>query len=204
MFVIDLFIFSISSWFSFGRLCFSRTLSISSRLSFYWHIVVPSSLLWSFVFLCCLCRNFSFFISNFYWFESSTFFPWRVWLMVCQFCLSSQRTSFSFIGLCYSFRSTVLTTRPPGKSSYWFLSEPFEIKSNTASLSVLVFPFQNHSIKIKIGKFNFAISHYLIYSPYSNVLCHPPTPTSELAIIFIHYPVPRRPALSPRQSESGL
>ena len=31
--VIDLFIFSISSWFSLLRLCFSKNLSISSRLS---------------------------------------------------------------------------------------------------------------------------------------------------------------------------
>ena len=31
--VIGLFIFSISSWFSLGRLCFSKNLSISSRLS---------------------------------------------------------------------------------------------------------------------------------------------------------------------------
>lgn len=32
-----------------------------------------------------------------------------------------------------------------------------------------------------------------------HVLCHPShTLTSELAIIFIHYPVPRRPALSPK------
>ena len=31
--VIDMFIFSISSWFSLGMLCFSKNLSVSSRLS---------------------------------------------------------------------------------------------------------------------------------------------------------------------------
>ena len=33
--VIGLFIFSVSSWFSLGRLCLSKNLSISSRLSVF-------------------------------------------------------------------------------------------------------------------------------------------------------------------------
>jgi len=37
--VICLFNWSISSWFSFGRLCVSRKLSISSGLSNSWHII---------------------------------------------------------------------------------------------------------------------------------------------------------------------
>ena len=47
---------SISSWFSLARLYLSKNLSISSRLSIllaYWHSVSCSSLLWSFVFMCC-------------------------------------------------------------------------------------------------------------------------------------------------------
>ena len=43
MLVIGLFIISISSWFSLGRLNFSKNLSISSRL-FHCHIVVHNSL----------------------------------------------------------------------------------------------------------------------------------------------------------------
>ena len=43
--VFGLFHWSISSWFSFGRLFFSRKLSISSLLSIYWHIIIHSILL---------------------------------------------------------------------------------------------------------------------------------------------------------------
>ena len=49
--VIDLFRFSISSWFSPGRLYASRNLLISSKLSICWYIIVHSSLLEFFVFL---------------------------------------------------------------------------------------------------------------------------------------------------------
>ena len=45
-----------------------------------------------------------FFISNFDdLILLSCFFSRWVWLKVCQFCLSFQRTSFSFINLCYCF-----------------------------------------------------------------------------------------------------
>ena len=46
--------FSISSWSSFGKLYFSKNLSILPHCPFYWHIIVDNTLLWSFVFLCCL------------------------------------------------------------------------------------------------------------------------------------------------------
>ena len=49
--VIGLFRFFVSSWFSLGRLCFSKNLSIVPGYLFYWHIVDHSSLLWPFVFL---------------------------------------------------------------------------------------------------------------------------------------------------------
>ena len=61
--VIGLFIFSISSWFSLGRLYLSKNFSVFCCL-FYWCIVACSSLLWSFVFLWSQC-NISFFIFNF-------------------------------------------------------------------------------------------------------------------------------------------
>ena len=51
--VIGLFIISISSWLSLGRLNFSKNLSISSRLSYN-----P-------LYFCIVCCNLSFFISNF-------------------------------------------------------------------------------------------------------------------------------------------
>ena len=92
--MIGLFIFSISSWFSFGRL-YLRICPFLPGCPFYWHRVACSSLLGCFDF-CGVCCNFSFFISNFYWFESSPSFSWWVWLMVYQFCLSSQTTTFWF------------------------------------------------------------------------------------------------------------
>ena len=45
------------------------------------------------LYLCIVCCNLSFFISNFVDLIL-LFFSWWVWLKACQFCLSSQRTSF--------------------------------------------------------------------------------------------------------------
>ena len=50
LFIIGQFRFSISSWFSLGRLYISRNLSISSRLANL-HIIVYNCSLWSFLFL---------------------------------------------------------------------------------------------------------------------------------------------------------
>ena len=94
-----------------------------------------------------------------------------------------------------SFRSTDLTTGPPEKSSYWLLSEPFEIKSNTASLSVLVFPFQNHSKMIKIGKFNFVIMP--LFNINSMFKCPPPSPNPHFKTGNYFYPLPLCPGALP-------
>ena len=51
--MIGLLRFSISSWFSFGKLYFSKNFPFLTSCPFYWHIVTDNSLL-SFVFLCCL------------------------------------------------------------------------------------------------------------------------------------------------------
>ena len=99
VFAIVLFIISLSSWFSHGRLNFSKNLSISSRLSI---LLAYSYFSYGHLYFC-VCCNLSFLISNFVDF-SSLFFFLMVWLVVCQFCLSSQRTSFlGFINLCYCF-----------------------------------------------------------------------------------------------------
>ena len=58
--VIGLFIFSICSCFSLGRLYLFKNVQFSL---FYWHIVSYSSFLWSFVFLWCLSSPFPFLIS---------------------------------------------------------------------------------------------------------------------------------------------
>ena len=52
-FVIDLFIFSVSSWFSFGRLHLPKTFPFLLGCPFYWCIVACSSLSWPLVFLWC-------------------------------------------------------------------------------------------------------------------------------------------------------
>ena len=61
--VIGLFIFSISSWFSLEGCAFLRICPCLPGCPFYWHIVVCSSLLESFVF-CSVSHYFSFFISS--------------------------------------------------------------------------------------------------------------------------------------------
>ena len=61
--VIGLFIFSISSWFSLGRLYLSKNLFLLG-CSVYWHIV-PCGVSHNPLYFCDASCNFSFFISNF-------------------------------------------------------------------------------------------------------------------------------------------
>ena len=60
--VMGLLRFSISSWSSFGNCTFLRICPFLPNCPFYWHIIAHSSLLLSFIFLCC---HFSILISNF-------------------------------------------------------------------------------------------------------------------------------------------
>ena len=52
---------------------FSKNLSISSKLSILWHIIAHSSLLWSFLFLCCLLWFLHFDLIVLIWFFSLFF-----------------------------------------------------------------------------------------------------------------------------------
>ena len=130
--VIGLFTFSISSWFSLGRLCLSKNLSISS---FYWHTIACNSLTILCISIVSIC-NFSFFISIglakiFVWvfsvrcngktgtnFLASSIilsiwglflFFWWVWLKLYQFCLSKNQLlvllifAFVFISILLLF-----------------------------------------------------------------------------------------------------
>ena len=63
--------FSISSWFSLGRLYLSKNLSISSRLSL---LLVAHSGLFQFFVFCAVSYNFSFFVSDFIDLVPSAFF----------------------------------------------------------------------------------------------------------------------------------
>ena len=78
--VIALFIFSISSWVSLGRLYLCKNLSI------LWHVVGYSSLLWSWLII--IISPFLFLILLMWAFL--LFFSWWVWLWVYQFCWSFQ------------------------------------------------------------------------------------------------------------------
>ena len=100
--MIDLFIFSISFWFSLGRLYFSKNFPLLHVVHFFWHIVAHCSLFWSFVlhFSIVCCNSPSPFSFPFYWFESSLFFSWWVWLIVNIVYLLKEPT-FSFIDFCY-------------------------------------------------------------------------------------------------------
>ena len=93
VFVLSVLRFSISSWFCLESCTFLRICPFLPCCPFYWHIIADSSLLWSYVFLCCVLWSLHFHF-NFYWFDFSPFVSWWVWLVVCQFYLSSQRTSF--------------------------------------------------------------------------------------------------------------
>ena len=84
--VMGLLRFSISSWSSFGNLYFIRICPFFPRCPFYWHIIVDSTLLWSFVSLCCLL---------FFWYEdcySNLFFfcfqfAWNIFFHLLTFSL---------------------------------------------------------------------------------------------------------------------
>ena len=94
MLLMALLRFSISSWFSFGRLYFLRIHPCLPSCLFYWYIVPDSSLMILCIsVLSVVISPFSFLILLIWFF--SFFFKWWVWLMVCLFYLPSQRTSFS-------------------------------------------------------------------------------------------------------------
>ena len=60
---ISLFSLSIYSWFSFGRVYFSRNLSFVLGCQMCWHIIVHSILLFIFLYFSSICWDFSFFMS---------------------------------------------------------------------------------------------------------------------------------------------
>ena len=102
--LIHLFIFSISSWFSLGRVYIPKNLSIS----FIYFVGICLLLVVSedSLYLCDVPCSFSFFafqikkIHNL----SSLFFPWWVWLRICQFFFNLLREpAFNFINLHYCF-----------------------------------------------------------------------------------------------------
>ena len=92
--VINMFSWSSSSQFSFGWLYISRILSISSRLSNFWHLIVYSI---SYGFLVLMQYPLRFLLFHFL-FCLSSFSPLlsESGQKVCQFCLPFQRTSSCF------------------------------------------------------------------------------------------------------------
>ena len=100
--LIGLFIISISSWFSHGRLTFSKNLSISSRLSI---LLSYSCSQYSLIIHCISILSagtspFSFLIFLIWYFS---FFSWWVWLVICHFFYLLKEPAFNFINLCYCF-----------------------------------------------------------------------------------------------------
>ena len=62
--VMGLLRFSISSWFSFGKLYFSKNLSISSKLSIFWHRVLIV-VFYDPLYFSVVCCDLYIFVSNF-------------------------------------------------------------------------------------------------------------------------------------------
>ena len=99
--VIGLFIFAVSSWFTLGRLCISRNLSI---------LLVHNYLQYS---LMIPCTSVGLVITShfLFLFLSGLFFPRRIYIKVYQFCVPLKEPAFSFIDLFYWFLV-----------SFWFIS----------------------------------------------------------------------------------
>ena len=99
--VMDLLRFSIFPGSALESYTFLRICPFLPSCPFYWHIVADSSLLWSFVFLCCPCCDFSIFISNFvdlillpvFLDESGKWFVYFVYLL--------KEPDFSFVDFGY-------------------------------------------------------------------------------------------------------
>ena len=101
MLIIRFFIIPISSWLSPGRLDFSKTLSISSRLSILW----PYSCSWQSLLILCisaLSAVTSSFLNLLIWFF---FFSWWVWLKACQLYLLKESSLVLLIFIIVSFIS---------------------------------------------------------------------------------------------------
>jgi hypothetical protein len=100
--IIDLFRFSIFSWFDFSRSYISRNLSILFRFSNLlecncsnYHLVIHSFGEWNPIWISVASAVMSFtFIFNFIKLGLFTF--WLVWLRVCESCLPFQRTKSLF------------------------------------------------------------------------------------------------------------
>ena len=103
VFLTGLFKCFVSSWFSLRRVCLSKNLSISSRLSILQAYIFMSSLLRSF-FICAIsCNSFSFLILLI-WLLS---FSLWVWLKVDQFYLYKE-PALTFTDLFYCFLNLYL------------------------------------------------------------------------------------------------
>lgn len=86
----NLYVLIVFSWFSLRKLYILNILSISPRMSNFWHIIFSSY----FIILCI-----SVVVTSLFWFyllESPLFFSCWVWLKVFQLCLYFQRFSFYF------------------------------------------------------------------------------------------------------------
>ena len=99
----SLFIFSIASWFSLGRVYISKNLCISLRLTVFWHIFVYTNLLVSSLFSCHLSGYFCFiydfvdlgplYFSSCFWLTVMILLfgacPLRIWILTIQLLYTS-------------------------------------------------------------------------------------------------------------------
>ena len=90
--------FSVSSWFNFLESCtFLRICPFLPSCPFYWHIIADSTLMILCVsVLSVVISPFSFLILLIWFFPLCFLMSLAIWLMVCQFYLSFQKTSFWF------------------------------------------------------------------------------------------------------------
>ena len=100
--------FSVSSWFSFGRLYFSKNLSIFSNLSHFIAIQFFIVICYDPLYFCVVHCNFSFFISNFIDLSLLPFFLGESGYRFVSFVYLLKEPAFSFIDLIWS-RKVVLT-----------------------------------------------------------------------------------------------
>ena len=114
--------FSISSWFSFGKLYFLRICPFLPSCPFYWHIVADSSLLWSFVFLCCLLWSPFTFLILWIWFFSLCFLMSLANGLSILFVLSKNQLLALLIFAMVSFVSFVFISALIFKISFLLLT----------------------------------------------------------------------------------
>ena len=135
--VINLFRFFISSWFSLGGLYVDRNVSIFSRLSTCWHIIVHGSLM--IFYLCYISYNIFSFTSNFIYLNPHSSFQYLVKCLFLLFIPSKNSSKLYWFFFYHIFISVISILLLPTLG--WVHSSFYTSLKGIKAGILLIFPF---------------------------------------------------------------